>query len=73
MPYVPEQLHLPIVSNALGMRCDKETSAEAATPHEAIAHSKMHPAAVRPLIKRVRWTPEENVTILKIRKEDGGS
>jgi hypothetical protein len=68
LPRVPEHLH----SEALGMRSDKETSAEATTPHDASAHSKMYPAAGRQ-IKRVRWTPEEDATILKIRKEDGCS
>jgi hypothetical protein len=73
LPHVPEQLHLPILSKALGMRSDKETSAEVAALHEAGVHSKMHPAAVRRPIKRVRWTPEEDATILKMREEDGCS
>jgi hypothetical protein len=53
------------------MRSDKETSAEAATPHDASAPSKMYPAAVRPRIKRVPWTPKEDATVLKMRDEDG--
>jgi hypothetical protein len=73
LPHVPEHLHLPIPSKALGLRSDKETSAETVTPHDASAHSKMHPAAVRPQIKRVRWAPEEDATILKMREEDGCS
>jgi Myb-like DNA-binding domain len=73
--HIPEHLHLhlPILSEALGMRSDKKTSAEAATPHDAGGHSKMHSAAVRPQIKRVRWAPEEDATILKMREEDGCS
>ncbi|CZR65262.1 uncharacterized protein PAC_15162 [Phialocephala subalpina] len=55
------------------MRSNKETSAEAVTPHDAGAHSKMHPAAVRPRIKRVRWTPGEGATVLKMREADGCS
>ena len=73
LPRVPEQLHLPILSEALGMRSKRETSAEAATPHDAGAHSKMHSAAVRPQIKRVRWAPEEDAMVLKMREEDGCS
>jgi len=69
LPPVQEQLH----SEPSGMRSDKETSAEAATPHDASAHSKMRPAAVRPRIKRVPWTPEEDATVLKMRDEDGCS
>ena len=71
--HIPEHLHLPVLSEALGMRSNKEMSAEAATPHDAGAHSKMHSATVRPRIKRVRWTPEEDATILKMREEDGCS
>jgi hypothetical protein len=69
LPYVQAHLH----SEALGMRSDKETSAEATTPHDASAHSKMHPAAVRPRIKRVPWTAEKDATVLKMRDEDGCS
>jgi hypothetical protein len=69
LPHVSEHLH----SEALGMRSDMETSVEAATPHDAGAHSKMHPAAVRPRIKRIRWTDKEDATVLKIRDEDGCS
>ncbi|CZR65235.1 uncharacterized protein PAC_15135 [Phialocephala subalpina] len=73
LPHVPEHLHLPVLSEALGMRSNKDTSAEAATPHDAGAHSKMYPTAVRPRIKRLRWTPEEDVTIVKMREDDGCS
>jgi hypothetical protein len=71
LPHVQEHEHLH--SEALGMRSDKETAAEAATPHDASAPSKMHPAAVRPRIKRLRWTDEEDATVLKMRDEDGCS
>ncbi|PMD55365.1 uncharacterized protein K444DRAFT_617806, partial [Hyaloscypha bicolor E] len=57
----------------LGMRSDKETAAEAATPHDASAPSRMHPATVRPRIKRLRWTDEEDATVLKMKDEDGCS
>jgi hypothetical protein len=66
LPHVPEHEHLR--SEALGMRCDKETSAEAGTPHDASPPSKIHPAAVRPRIKRVPWTLEEDATVLKKRR-----
>ncbi|PMD15355.1 hypothetical protein NA56DRAFT_582249 [Hyaloscypha hepaticicola] len=69
LPHVQEQLY----SEALGMRSDKETSTEAATPHDASAHPKIHPAVVRPRMKRVRWTAEEDATVLKMRDEDGCS
>ncbi|KAH8786398.1 hypothetical protein F5882DRAFT_245964, partial [Hyaloscypha sp. PMI_1271] len=63
LPRIPEQLHIPTFSKALGMRSDKETSADVAALHGAGVYSKMHPAAVRRPIKRVRWTPEEDATI----------
>ena len=68
---VPEHLHLPILSEALGMR-SRETPVKATTPHNTGTHSKVYLAKVRPQIKRVRWTPEEDATILKMR-EDGCS
>jgi hypothetical protein len=73
LPDVPEQLQLLILSKALGMRSDKEASAEPTALHDAGVHSKMHPAAARRPIKRVRWTPKEHATILKMREEDGCS
>ena len=73
MLHILEHLHLPVLSEALGMRSNKETSAEATTPHDAGAHSKVHSAAVRPQIKRAPWTLEEDATILKMREEDGCS
>jgi hypothetical protein len=69
LPYVPEYLH----SEALGIRTDKETSAEAATPYDASIYSKMYPTTVRPRMKRVRWTPKEDATVLRMRDEDGCS
>jgi len=73
LSHVPEHLHLPVLFEALGMQSNKDTPADASTSHNTGAHSKMHPAAVRPRIKRVRWTPEEDATILKMREVDGSS
>ena len=55
------------------MSINSERSEEAGITYDAVAHSKMHPVAVRPQIKRVRWAPEEDVAILKMREEDGRS
>ena len=73
LSHVPKHLHLPVLSEALGMHSNKDTPADAVTSHDTGAHSKMHPAAVRPQIKRVRWAPEEDATILRMRGEDGCS
>jgi hypothetical protein len=72
LPRIPEHLHLPVLSEALGMRSHKETSAEAATPHNTVAHSKVQTATLQSKRKRVPWQPEENETILKM-KEEGRS
>ena len=69
LSYVPEHLHLPVLSEALGMRSDKEASTEVGTPYSAVAHSEVRPATLRPKRKRVPWKPEENETILKMKKE----
>ena len=73
LPRISEHLNLPIDPEALDMSTNSERSAEAGIPHEAVAHSKTYPVAVRPQIKRVRWAPEEDATILKMREEDGCS
>jgi hypothetical protein len=39
--HIPEHLHFPILSKALGMRSNKETSGEATTTHNIVAHSKV--------------------------------
>ena len=66
---MPEYLHHLILSVALGMRSNKETSAEAITLHNTIAHSKVWLATLQSKRKRVPWKPEENETILKMKEE----
>jgi hypothetical protein len=55
------------------MRSDKETSAEAGTPHNIVAHSKVRPATLQSKRKRVPWTPEEDAIVLKMRQVEGCS
>jgi hypothetical protein len=73
LPCISEHLNLPIDPEVLDMSTNSERSAEAGIPHNAVAYSKVHFAAVRSQIKRVRWTPEEDATIFKMREEDGCS
>jgi hypothetical protein len=73
LSHVPEHFHLPVLSEALGICSNKETSTEAATPHNIVAHSKVHPAISQRKRKHVRWTPEENETIREMREEGGCS
>jgi hypothetical protein len=72
LPYILEHLHYPISSEALGIGSNKATSAEAATPHKAVTHSKVRPVARQLQKKRAAWTPDEDATLLQI-KEDGCS
>ncbi|KAG9228480.1 hypothetical protein BJ875DRAFT_477366 [Amylocarpus encephaloides] len=66
--HIPEHLHPPILSEALGIRSAKETTTEAATPRDSRAHSRVRPAALQAKRKRVPWTAEDN-TILRGMKE----
>jgi hypothetical protein len=64
---VPEQLHLPILSEALGIGEVPQT-----VPPRGILHSRVQPAKLRAKGKRVRWEPEEHEMIERM-KEDGYS
>ncbi|TGO43913.1 hypothetical protein BCON_0735g00040 [Botryotinia convoluta] len=64
---VLEQLHLPILSEALGISEVPQTM-----PPRGIPHSRVQPAKLRAKGKRVRWEPEEHETIERM-KEDGCS
>jgi hypothetical protein len=69
LPHMPEHLYLPIPSKALGIGSNKAASAKAVTPHNTITHSEVRPVILQPKRKRVLWKPEENETILKMKKE----
>jgi hypothetical protein len=65
LPRILERLNLPISPEALGIGSSTKTLAEAANSH--VTHSKIHSTLLRPQIKRPRWTPEEDATVLKMR------
>jgi len=73
LPCISERLNLPIDPEAFGISTNSEMSVKATPPHDVVAHSKVHLASVWRQIKRVRWTPEEDAMILKMREEDGCS
>jgi hypothetical protein len=73
LSHVLEYLYLPVLSEALGIRSNKETFTDAATPHDTGAHSRVHSTALQSKRKRAPWRPEEDETILKMREEDGCS
>jgi len=69
LPSISEQLHLPIDPKALDICSSKEAPAKVPTHHEAATHSKIHHAPLQPKKKRVKWTPEEDATLLQMRKD----
>jgi hypothetical protein len=69
LPCIPERLYLPIPSESLSIGSSQGTSVEVGTPNSAVAHSEVRPATLQPKRKRVTWKPEENETILKMKKE----
>jgi hypothetical protein len=71
--YVPEHLYLFVFSKALGICSYRETSTEAITPLNIVAHSKVQPVILWPERKQAPWTPKEDATILKMREESGYS
>lgn len=68
LKHLPEVLELSIPSEALGISSDGPASSR-----RAVAHSKMHGAALTPQIKGAPWTAEEDATLLDMRKRQGRS
>ncbi len=52
------------------MRSDKETTAEAAAPRDAGAHSQARPAVLQAKRKRVPWTAEDNAILRRMKEVD---
>ena len=69
LPSISERLHLPIHPEALDICPSKEGGAKVPTTHEAAAHSKIHKAPLQPEKRRVKWTPEEEATLLQMRND----
>lgn len=69
LPSISEQLHLPIDPKALDIFSSKEAPAKVPTHHEAVAHSKIHQASLQPKKRRVKWTPEEDATLVRMRND----
>jgi hypothetical protein len=75
LPSISEQLHLPINPKALDIFPNKEASAKVPTYYDAATHSKIHQAPLQPTKKRkhIKWTLEEDATLLKMKDDDGCS
>lgn len=66
------ELNFSVNPKALGICSSRKTSARAAVPHGGATYAKV-PAASQPSMKRPPWTPEEDATLVKMRKEDNCS
>ncbi|KAL5330895.1 hypothetical protein ACEPPN_000420 [Leptodophora sp. 'Broadleaf-Isolate-01'] len=73
LPSTSEQLHLPIDPKALDIFSSKEAPAKVPTHHEAAAHSKIHQTSLQPKKRRVKWTPEDDATLVRMMRNDGCS
>ena len=62
-------LQLPIHPDALDIFPSKEGRAKVPITHDATAHSKMHQAPPQPEKRRVKWTSEEEATLLQMRND----
>jgi hypothetical protein len=69
LPSISEQLHLPINPKALDICSSKEPPAKIPTHHDAATHSKIHQAPLQPKKRRVKWTTEEDATLLQMRND----
>jgi hypothetical protein len=69
LPSISEHLHLPIHPEALDICPSKEGRAKVPITHDAAAHSKIHQAPLQPEKRRVKWTPEEEATLLQMRND----
>jgi hypothetical protein len=67
LPPISEHLHLPINPAALDICSSKEGLAKVPIHHDATAHSKIHQVPLRPHRKRVKWTAEEDATLLQMK------
>jgi hypothetical protein len=75
LPSISEQLHFPIDPQALDIFPNQKAPAKVPTNHDAATHSKIHQSPLQPKKKRkhVKWTSEEDATLLKMKDEDGCS
>jgi hypothetical protein len=73
LPSISEQLHFPIDPKILDIFSNQEAPVKIPTNHDAATHSKIHQSPLQPKKKRkhVKWTTEEDATVLKMRDEDG--
>ena len=69
LPSISEHLHLLINPEALDICSSKQAPAKVPIHHDAAAYSKIHQAPLQPKKRRVKWTAEEDATLLQMRND----
>jgi hypothetical protein len=69
LPSISEQLHIPIDPKAFDTCCSNKALAEVPIHDDVAAHSMIRQAPLQPKTKRVKWTSEEEVTLLQMRND----
>jgi hypothetical protein len=69
LPSISEHFHLPIHPETLDICSSKEAPAKVPINHDAAAYSKIHQVSLQPEKKRVKWTTEEDATLLQMRND----
>ncbi|PMD13233.1 hypothetical protein NA56DRAFT_585982, partial [Hyaloscypha hepaticicola] len=69
LPSILERLHLPTDPAALDICSSKEAPAKVPTHHDVAVHSKTRQALLQPKKRRVKWTTEEDATLLQMRND----
>jgi hypothetical protein len=72
LTHLPDDLELSTPFAALGSGFSVETSTRPRISHSAVTHSKTHHVTSGSPMKRVKWTAEEDATLIRM-KENGCS
>jgi len=68
LPRISKHLNLPINPGALDI-CSSREAPKSPTRHDVAAYSKIRQAPLRPQKNCVRWTTEEDATLLQMRND----
>jgi hypothetical protein len=74
LPSISEQLHFPINHQALDIFPNQKAPVKVSTNYDTATHSKIHQSPLQPKKRKyIKWTTEEDATVLKMRDEDNCS
>lgn len=69
LPLTSEHLYLPIDPEILDISSRREIAARSLISHDIVAYSKTYQTSLRPRRNRIRWTAEEDATLLRMWKD----